>query len=678
MHTQRRPPSVQVPRRNIATAPDRNTPSPRNSSASTRNGAASPRNFDEPDCSSQPLASTTTRLANVVRGETFGDILDEANRDAYLLSSAARGFGGAAGASSSMGIDTAALLLKEQEAQRTRLAAAAAGQPPLGMAPKPVGWNAPELKGALHESSPRWWPLPERFATAAERFDQQHATRSGRAERVLARLLADRTSISKVTAWDGAIHDVFSTRFVAPEVQRVRVIKRAEPQKEKKFDPGSVWRNRALWCDAKDFFDTDQVQRYKLDADFQRAVKSGLARFILQHDDDDDPAAETVRKSRRAAAALDAAAMADIEGAAEVQEVKDVLWQYHRVFFMLFDIYAALGGGDSVHDLSLNEWAEFVRDFKLASNKSKYCKPADLDRLFIAVDASSGDGARNKVLGRHEFLSCLVRLSVLKYVMTGQKSDVSDALNELFVVDIEPNLDPCLFAPPDVYRRGLLYQPEVSKVLLRHEESLRNLFHVVAKLPRSLSAKKLGMLIGLLEWREFVRRFALVDLDLNERDVTLCFVSSRMSVIDNTSERGRIKENTLPFEGFLEALCRLSMLKAWPTDVEVQQSPHADAGEFVRCIRGEDPARYKTLCLESCTKWGDESWLPLDRCVENLVLFLLHTIEAQVNRDEGNPAASAGSKFSSDLILTVPEAKRWAGLYKETKSSEGIGTQDMK
>ena len=122
------------------------------------------------------------------------------------------------------------------------------------------------------------------------------------------------------------------------------------------------------------------------------------------------------------------------------------------------------------------------------------------------------------------------------------------------------------------------------------------------------------------------------------------------------------------------------MLKGWPSDEEVKESPHEDAGEFVRYIRGEEPARHKQLCLENATKWGDEPWLPLARCVENLVLYILRTIEAQVNRDDSKKAqaASAGSKFSSDLFLTMPEAKRWAGLYRETKSSMGIGTEDMK
>ena len=41
------------------------------------------------------------------------------------------------------------------------------------------------------------------------------------------------------------------------------------------------------------------------------------------------------------------------------------------------NLHAALGSGDGIHELSLNEWSEFIRDFKLASNKSKYCKKAD-------------------------------------------------------------------------------------------------------------------------------------------------------------------------------------------------------------------------------------------------------------------------------------------------------------
>ena len=126
--------------------------------------------------------------------------------------------GGGAGASSGgstsaptkagLYIGAAAFMLKEQADTRAKLAAAAAGQPP--MLPRPPGepsWHSPELKAALRESAPSWWPMPESFASAAEAFDQRHQTRSSCAERLLTQLIVDKTSESKKAAVEDARGD---------------------------------------------------------------------------------------------------------------------------------------------------------------------------------------------------------------------------------------------------------------------------------------------------------------------------------------------------------------------------------------------------------------------------------------------------------------------------------------
>lgn len=51
-----------------------------------------------------------------------------------------------------------------------------------------------------------------------------------------------------------------------------------------------------------------------------------------------------------------------------------------------------------------------------------------------------------------------------------------------------------------------------------------------------------------------------------------------MAVIDSRTKKGSDKENNLPFEGFMEALCRLSVLKALPTDAELAETGCSDAG----------------------------------------------------------------------------------------------------
>ena len=86
-------------------------------------------------------------------------------------------------------------------------------------------------------------------------------------------------------------------------------------------------------------------------------------------------------------------------------------------------------------------WKEFVNDFDLASDKSKFCKTSDTSRLFIAVNAASkfgkpledGSNEQTTTLTRVEFLMCLVNLAIMRYVMPGTLKDVSEALHVLVV-----------------------------------------------------------------------------------------------------------------------------------------------------------------------------------------------------------------------------------------------------
>ena len=344
------------------------------------------------------------------------------------------------------------------------------------------------------------------------------------------------------------------------------------------------------------FFDTGDVEWLKLSVDWSRALGNGMERFILKNDDD-------------GGADEDGDGVAD-----EVDEVREVLWKHVTLYFCLFDHYASLGG-DSLQTVSLNEWNRFVEDCRLANQKSKYCKRADLDRLFIAVDAASSGGRRDKALQRPEFLQCLVRLAVLRYVLPGSILDVSHAFGELCVGDVLPSIHAAVRSPPDDFRRRHLYTEAVDRVLRKHEGTLRALFSVVGQYGGQRPAvKALGLLISLSDWRLLTRRLELIDSDLTERDATvsaaakrepslpsspppppprrqpssvtschaafargllmpcnnlvpdplfcaralayirlwqLCFVASRMAVIDGTTDTGTLKENQLPFEGFM-------------------------------------------------------------------------------------------------------------------------------
>ena len=258
-----------------------------------------------------------------------------------------------------------------------------------------------------------------------------------------------------------------------------------------------------------------------------------------------------------------------------------------------------------------------------------------------------------------------VRLAVLKYVKPGTIPDVSEAVEALFERDIAPQLDPTIFNSPDDFRRDYLYSAEISTVLLKHETSLRVLFNSISRIAKPSGSKKLGLLLGVSEWKGLVRRLELIDHDLTDRDCTLCFICSRMKVIDGGSDKGFVKESSLPFEGFLEAICRAALLKAWPTPAEVEESGLADAGEFVRFLRRDDPARHKAMCEERAVVWGALPSTPPPECIENMISLLIQIIEEQLYGETASKTKNKKKGLGADMQLSTNEMAKWNTLWKE-------------
>ena len=75
-----------------------------------------------------------------------------------------------------------------------------------------------------------------------------------------------------------------------------------------------------------------------------------------------------------------------------------------------------------------------------------------------------------------------------------------------------------------------------------------------------------------------LKHLCFFDDAFQQREGTLVFVMSRLRVIDEESERGRRKLSTLSFEDFLEAIVRLSTVKALPSTTELTFLGARDAG----------------------------------------------------------------------------------------------------
>ena len=162
-------------------------------------------------------------------------------------------------------------------------------------------------------------------------------------------------------------------------------------------------------------------------------------------------------------------------------------------------------------------------------------------------------------------------------------------------------------------------------------------------------AKKL---LSFSSWLSFIKRVDLIGLDLSERDAALSFVWARTCVAEPYSEKGALRTLHLPFEGFLEALCRVAALKALPDDDMLEEGGFANAGVFLCTMRENDPERFTNFVMQRRGEWGCQpKQQPLGRSVHHLISYLLHKIES-------------GTRGDDDMALDEKEVNLFLGKSK--------------
>ena len=147
----------------------------------------------------------------------------------------------------------------------------------------------------------------------------------------------------------------------------------------------------------------------------------------------------------------------------------------------------------------------------------------------------------------------------------------------------------------------------------------------------------------------------IYDEYFSARDATIVFVLSRMRVVDEEAKGAAAKLESLSLEDFYEALCRVALLKALPTDDEIDDAGCADAGAFLLGLREEGQSDFDDWVEEwnAAHDGGDDPLVkatqPPERCVHHLIMVLVRTIEHMVapNPDD-----------DGDLQVSAKEMKR--------------------
>ena len=484
-------------------------------------------------------------------------------------------------------------------------------------------------------------PIPKRIVTAADHFDARYKKLTSQVHKIEAAWRMDPSHIAKEGKVMEGIWNVSQSRYF--EREKLRAITRIHAgKKREKEGPAwtlekSIWAPRIKWADSKSFYNTEAIHRRMFYLDWERSLECGLRGYIARHD---DGPSELVDE--------------------EIEEVSEVLWEHHELIYLIFDYYASHGSSTDVVSMTLNGYIIFIDEFGLSDKKVPSATKTAFDQLFIAVDSSNAGGKieekynRKKALDRQEFLQVIVRGAVMKYVMPGVVNDVSTAVHMLCTKVLVPNADPSIFASSDSTREPMCYNEDVDKVLRKHESSLRVVFKASCKLSgQSTSAGIRSRLISYGDWTEFLRIFQLIAKDLTLDDAKLAFLWARMLCDDEQDDMKRLKWTNLSFEDFLEALCRLSVLKAFPTDEEIAEAGEACAGTYLKALAFNDTNAYEALLEERAPKWGHAPFQPVHRCVDHLISMLI--VECQQGQ-------------AGDMVLTEREVALFFGAKGGGKS----------
>ena len=343
-----------------------------------------------------------------------------------------------------------------------------------------------------------------------------------------------------------------------------------------------------------------------------------------------------------------------------------------------------------IFQIQLNAYTQLVHDCGLLDPDNHTCNAVVFDQMFVAINAGAArDETYNhmRALCRHELLNIFVRTAIQRYVLQGTMKDVSDALDLLMksIVSVEapamaqhvpdgematPSAHAHLGSSRIVQRRSqrvrslpqrrllslprcrchadfrwaACYIEETDTVLRRHEASLRYIFEGFARGDGELGNKmRSTSLLGYDEWARFIAMTNLVDPAFPSGVSTMCFVWARSRVVDEASETHRPKLIQLSFIDFLEALVRVAMAKALPTEDELAQWGHADAGEFLLQLQ-ESPSAYDEYVCDHAVTFGSPPSQPPSNRVEHLISLLVRTIKG--NAEGGDLSLKAAQVTS--------------------------------
>ena len=509
-------------------------------------------------------------------------------------------------------------------------------------------------------------------ATAATAFDALHRERGERARRAHQMIIADATSQRKGHRFRELLAALARSRYVAPEAPLETVVRPPTPPPVRvETAPGRVawsldescWKKRPQQSPSGSYWDTDESVRAALDADVEIAMRShNLRAYILKHDaesddDDDDEPGSGVG---------DAAARAAAEDEREIRECVAVLWAYRDVLYGLFDHYAAQPASTSAGSVDITRigyapYKRFITEAQVPVRGSVHCNASAMDEVFIVVNAKegvAGEDSEIRALCRSEFVQLVMRLAIIRYVLPGEITDASAAMERFFEQVLRPAAEslPTALHDANAFRNTRCYTFDTDDVLRDSLSNLKIIFEIYSSGVNQKEhqiQKKQGVhdLLSYDEWMGLVADAQLCDHQFTPHHATLSFVWSRMRAADPERKTAdTIRLTHLGLEGFFEALMHVAVAKVLPTDDELVDAlmddtgayPFVnlddgvpDAGTFLLGYKRHDNAVWKKWVDERTGRFAvDPPREKYHRALAHLIELLVRTIEESTKGDD--------------------------------------------
>ena len=379
----------------------------------------------------------------------------------------------------------------------------------------------------------------------------------------------------------------------------------------------SVFANRKIESDAHDYYDSKKVVDLAFNNDFENLLsKERFTNMINLYDDEG--------------------------GTEEIDEVRIALYECYRTLIDAFEFYSVKGKGyRHSHVIDIDAFNLFVEDCDIADNKT--CKAADIQYIFEFENAEENtedasemnDMNDDSALMRFEFLGCIVRLAIVKYVKSALVDDVSEAVQLLCQNHIQRHLGPEAICDSNDFRRIRLYNPHTDRIFQEHLSMLKVIFNTFASEKTGCGDLIQPIRMSISEWGNFVEKSGLIGDDFEEREAKLAFAWSQMAIANEVKQRNVFL--SISFEDFLEAIARVCDLKALPTTDELRASGTKNTAHFFHNL--EDAGTLPDFFATHPTEWNDVKTRQISELLPKLLDMLYYGLDKsginiQVNEEE--------------------------------------------